>query len=402
MNTRKEKELIYLENKYGAHNYLPLPVVIQKGRGVWVWDVNQRKYLDFLAAYSALNQGHCHPRLVKVINKQSKQLTLTSRAFYNNLLPKLCQQLHVLTGFEKALLMNSGAEAVETAIKAARKWGYVKKGIAKNKAEIIIAKNNFHGRTTTIISFSSDEQYRYGFGPYTKGFKLVEYNNIMAIKKAINKNTAAILLEPIQGEAGVIIPEKNYLKEVKKLCQKNNILLILDEIQSGFGRCGKMFCYQLSQIKPDGLIVGKALSGGMYPISAFLSSNKVMNVFQPGDHGSTYGGNPLACAVALEAIKILQEEKLAEKADSLGIEALKYLQKINHPLIKEVRGVGLWLAIELKKPLARYFCEKLMIEGILCKEAHQNIIRLAPPLIITKNELQFALKKISKVFQNLL
>jgi len=398
MKISQEKKLINLENKYGAHNYLPLEVVIKKGRGIWVWDINNKKYMDFLAAYSALNQGHCHPRLIRAIIKQAKQLTLTSRAFYNNLLPQLCEQLCKLSGFEKALLMNSGAEAVETAIKAARKWGYLKKGIAQNKAEIIVAKNNFHGRTTTIISCSSDKQYRFGFGPYTKGFKIVNYNDIEVIKKAINKNTAAILLEPIQGEAGVIIPKKNYLKKVKALCEKNNVLLILDEIQSSFGRTGKMFCYEWSNIKPDGLIIGKALSGGMYPISAFLSSKKVMDVFKPGDHGSTYGGNPLACAIALEAIKIIKDEKLVKKANQLGKYALKFLQKIKNPLIYEIRGVGLWLAIELNKPLARHYCEKLMSEGILCKEAHQNIIRLAPPLIIKKKELQLALKKVNKIF----
>lgn len=398
MNTLQEKKLIYQENKYGAHNYAPLPVIIKKGKGIWVWDIHGRKYLDFLAAYSALNQGHCHPRLVKVIAKQAKQLTLTSRAFYNNLLPILCEKICKLTKLDKALLMNSGAEAVETAIKACRKWGYLKKRIAKNKAEIIVAKNNFHGRTTAIISFSSDEQYRFGFGPYARGFKIVDYDNIEAIKKAINKNTAAILLEPIQGEAGVIIPEKNYLKKVKVLCRKHNILLILDEIQSGFGRCGKMFCHERDNIKPDGLIIGKALSGGMYPISAFISSKKIMDVFQPGDHGSTYGGNPLACAIALEAIKIIEEERLISNADKLGRYALEYLKKIKNPIIKEVRGVGLWLAIELHKPLARQYCEKLMAKGILCKEAHQNIIRLAPPLIIKRKELQWALQKIHFVF----
>lgn len=397
-----EQKLIQLEDKFGAHNYKPLDVVIEKGEGVWVWDVEGKKYMDFLAAYSALNQGHCHPRLIKVMRKQLEKLTLTSRAFRNNQLPLFYQKLSELTGFEKILPMNTGAEAIETAIKAARKWGYSVKGIEKDKAEIICFENNFHGRTTTIVSMSSDEQYRTGFGPFTPGFKNLPYNDINIIKKNINKNTAAILLEPIQGEAGVIIPDKNYLVEIRKICDKNNILMILDEIQSGLGRTGKLFAYEHAGIKPDGVTIGKALSGGMYPVSAFLSNHEIMELFNPGDHGSTYGGNPIAAAVSIEAINILQDENLLEKTAQLGAYAMDYLKQIKSSVIKKIRGIGLWIAIDLKKdaPNARKFCEKLQHEGLLCKEAHGHTIRFAPPLTITKDELNWALKKIKKVMES--
>lgn len=394
----KIQKLVALEDKYGAHNYKPLDVVIKKAKGVWVWDVTGKKYMDFLAAYSAVNQGHGHPRLVRAMLQQIKQVSLTSRAFRNDQLPLFCEEICKLTGFEKVLPMNSGAEGVETALKAIRKWAYKVKGISEGKAEIIVAENNFHGRTISIISFSTDAQYRDGFGPFTPGFKIVKYNNITALKEAVNEHTAAIFMEPIQGEAGVIIPDKNYLQQVRQLCDEKHILLILDEIQSGLGRTGKLFAYEHSGIKPDGVVIGKALSGGMYPMSAFLSSKEVMDVFNPGDHGSTFGGNPTACAIAREALKIIKEEKLAKRAEQLGAYALKRLQGMRSAVVKEVRGIGLWIAIDLKDdaPKARKYCEALQNMGVLCKEAHEHIIRLAPPLVITKKELDWALDRIIK------
>ena len=395
----KTKDYIKLEEKYGAHNYLPLDVVIAKAKGCWVYDVEGKKYLDCLSAYSAINQGHCHPKILKTFIDQAKKVTLTSRAFRNDQLPLLYRELNKITGFEMALPMNSGAEAVETAIKAARKWGYKVKRIPYNKAEIIACKNNFHGRTVTIISMSTDKQYRDGFGPMTPGFKIIDFGDIKALKKAINKNTAAFLVEPIQGEAGVMIPPIGFLREAKRICKKHNVLLICDEIQSGLGRSGKLFTYEYDNIRPDMIIIGKALSGGFYPISAVLSSRKILGVFNPGDHGSTFGGNPLAAAIARTALEVIIKEKMVENSAKMGKYFLQELKKIKNPHIKSAHGKGLWIGLVLNTK-ARPYCEKLMAEGILCKETHDNIIRFAPPLIIKKSEIDWALKHIKKVLNS--
>ena len=396
----KTQDCISLEERYGAHNYRPLDVVIQKAKGSWVTDVDGKKYLDCLAAYSAVNQGHCHPVILKAFIGQAKKVTLTSRAFRNDQLPLLYKMLHELTGYEASLPMNTGAEAVETAIKAARKWGYTVKGIPENKAEIICATDNFHGRTTTIISFSTEVQYRNGFGPFTPGFPVVKYGNADDLKRAINKNTAAFLVEPIQGEAGIVLPPDGYLREAARLCKENNVLLIADEIQSGLGRCGKLFAFEYENIRPDMVIIGKALAGGFYPVSAVLSSKEILGVFTPGDHGSTFGGNPLAAAVVCAALKVLVKEKLVERSRTLGNYFIEKLRTISHPHIKEVRGKGLWIGLVLNTN-ARPYCEALMKEHILCKETHENVIRFAPPLIITKKEIDWACARISKVIQAL-
>lgn len=396
MNT---KDYIAIEEKYGAHNYHPLDVVINKAEGVWVYDVDGKKYLDFLSSYSAVNQGHCHPRIINVLKSQAEKVTLTSRAFRNDQLPLLCKELCELTGYEMVLPMNSGAEAVETAIKAARKWGYQKKKVESNKAEIIACSNNFHGRTTTIISFSTENKYRDGFGPFTPGFVVIPYNNIDALERAITTNTVAFLVEPIQGEAGIIIPSNGYLKKAFEICNKKNVLFIADEIQSGLGRVGKLFAFEYEGIKPDAVVIGKALSGGTYPISAVLSTKEVLGVFYPGDHGSTFGGNPLACAIARESIKVLVEENLPQRSFELGNYFIEQLRQINSDHIKEIRGKGLFIGIELKKEAggARKFCEALKELGLLCKETHKNIIRLAPPLIIKKEEIDWAVERIEEV-----
>jgi ornithine--oxo-acid transaminase len=396
MNT---KDYISLEEQYGANNYHPLDVVIEKAKGVWVWDVEGNKYMDCLAAYSAVNQGHCHPRIVKALQNQAEKVTLTSRAFRNDQLPLLYKELCELTGFEKALPMNSGAEAVETALKAVRKWGYKVKGVPENKAEIITCKNNFGGRTISIISFSTEEQYKDGFGPLTPGFKNVEYGNAKALEEAITENTVAFIVEPIQGEGGVIVPPDGYLKEAADICKKNNVLLITDEIQSGLGRSGKLFAFEYDGIKPDGVTIGKALSGGLYPVSAFLAKKEIMDVFNPGDHGSTFGGNPLGAAVAREALKVLVEENLVEKSYELGKYFREKLRNINSKHVKEIRGRGLFIGVELHEEAngARRFCEALMEKGILAKETHDNVIRFAPPLVITKEEIDWAMERISEV-----
>ncbi|MEO0156910.1 MAG: ornithine--oxo-acid transaminase [candidate division WOR-3 bacterium] len=394
----KSKEIIKITEKFSAHNYHPLPVVLRKGRGAWVWDVEGRKYLDMLSGYSALNQGHCHPQIIRAVKKQIQDLTLTSRAFYNDKLGAFLQKLCQITGYEKALPMNSGAEAVETAIKAARKWGYYKKGVKKNKAEIIVCENNFHGRTITIVGFSSEYQYRDGFGPFTPNFKMIPYNNAKALRKAINKNTVGFLVEPIQGEGGVVVPEDGYLNECYKICKENNILFIADEIQTGLGRTGRLFAYEYENIKPDILIVGKALSGGFYPISAILCDNRIMDVFKPGDHGSTFGGNPLASAIGIAALDIIIKERLPQRAYELGNWFMGELKKIENPVIKEVRGKGLLIGIELKKK-ARPYCEALMRQGILAKDTHDYVVRFAPPLVIKKEELKWALERIKRVFK---
>jgi ornithine--oxo-acid transaminase len=393
------KECIKLEDHFGAQNYKPLDVVLTKGSGVWVEDVEGNRYMDFLAAYSAVNQGHCHPRLVKVLQEQAARLALTSRAFRNDQLPLFAKELCELTGYEMMLPMNSGAEAVETAVKAARKWGYNVKGVSSDKAEIIVCTGNFHGRTITIISFSTDEQYRGGFGPFTPGFVVVPYGDIDAFKKVINPNTVAFLVEPIQGESGVVVPPAGYLHEAAAVCRQNNILVIADEIQSGLGRTGKLFAFEHEHIRPDLVIIGKALSGGMYPVSAVVSSREVLGVFNPGDHGSTYGGNPLACAVAREALKIILDEKLVERSAEMGEYLMRRLKNIKSPYVDFYRGQGLWIGIVLKKTAggARRFCEALQQRGLLAKETHENVIRIAPPLVITKAEIDQALRAIETV-----
>jgi ornithine--oxo-acid transaminase len=392
------KELIALEEAYGAHNYHPLDVVIERGEGVWVYDVEGKRYLDCLASYSALNQGHCHPRIREALAEQAGKLTLTSRAFRNAQLPLLYKELHNLTGMEMSLLMNSGAEAVETAVKAARKWGYTKKGIPEGKAEIIVCAGNFHGRTVTVISFSSEEQYRKGFGPFTPGFRVIPYGDAAALREATTPNTCAFLCEPIQGEAGIVIPPDGYLREAAAICRENRVLLMLDEIQSGLGRTGKLFACMHENVRPDVLIIGKALGGGFYPISGVLASKEILGVFQPGDHGSTFGGNPLACAVARAALRVLMEEKLVERSAELGGYFLGKLQTLRSPLIREVRGRGLWIGIELNVD-ARKYCEALKEEGVLCKETHGKTIRIAPPLVIRREEIDWAFERIRSVLE---
>lgn len=393
----KFNELLNLEKKYGANNYKPLDVILEKGNGVWVEDINGKKYLDCLAAYSAVNQGHCHPTIRKAMIEQSEKITLTSRAFRNDKLPLLYEKLHKMTGYEMFLPMNSGAEAVETAIKAVRKWAYNVKGIEKDKAEIIVATDNFHGRTLSIVSFSTEDQYKQGFGPFTPGFKITNYGNINEIKSLINENTAGIMVEPIQGEAGIIIPPDGYLKEIRSICEKNNIAFICDEIQSGLGRSGKLFAYEYEGIRPDVVIIGKALSGGYYPVSAVLSSKEILGVFNPGDHGSTFGGNPLGAAIAIAALEVIENENLIQKSYDLGKYFIERLNEIKNPMIKEIRGKGLWIGIELNEK-ARKYCEKLMDLGVLCKDTHETIIRVAPPLVITKEEIDWAVDKFKQVF----
>lgn len=393
------KELIELCEVYGAHNYHPLPVVISKAKGVWVWDVEGKKYMDMLSAYSAVNQGHRHPKIIEALKKQADRVTLTSRAFHNDQLGPFLKKVTEFCDMEMALPMNTGAEAVETALKTARKWGYLKKGVSPDKAEIIACERNFHGRTITIISFSTEKQYKEGFGPYTPGFKIIPYGDIDALKKAINENTVGFLVEPIQGEGGIIIPPKGYLKEAKSICEENNVLFILDEIQTGLGRTGKNFAYEHEDAKPDILILGKALGGGVIPISVVVSSKEILGVFRPGDHGSTFGGNPLACAVAIASLEVIEEENLAQRASEMGEYFMNKLKEINSPKVKEIRGKGLLIGIEIKEEYgkARIYCEKLMELGLLCKETHETVIRFAPPLVISKEEIDWATERIAKV-----
>ncbi|MHC1738272.1 MAG: ornithine--oxo-acid transaminase [Ignavibacteriaceae bacterium] len=396
MNTQ---DYIKIEEQYGAHNYHPLDVVINKAKGVWVWDVDGKKYLDCLAAYSAVNQGHCHPRIVNAMKEQAEKVTLTSRAFRNDQLPMLCKELCEMTGYQMMLPMNSGAEAVETALKAVRKWGYKVKGIEDGKAEIIACTNNFSGRTISIISFSTEEQYKDGYAPFTPGFKVIEYGNTEELEKAITPNTAAFLVEPIQGEGGVIVPPEGFLKTAYDICKKNKVLFIADEIQSGLGRSGKLFAFEYEDIRPDVVIIGKALSGGCYPVSAVLSDREVLGVFNPGDHGSTFGGNPLGAAIARESLKVLVEEKLVENSFELGNYFREKLRGVNSKHVKVIRGKGLFIGVELHPEAggARRFCEALMQRGILCKETHTHVIRFAPPLVITKAEIDWAMELIKEV-----
>lgn len=392
-------QLIRLEETYGAHNYHPLDVVVSRARGVWVWDVEGNKYLDFLAAYSAVNQGHCHPKIVAALKEQAERVTLTSRAFRNDQLGPLCEELCELTGFTRFLPMNTGAEAVETAIKAARKWAHTVKGVPDDRGEILVFEGNFHGRTTTIVGFSSEEQYRKGFGPFTPGFRLLPYGDDQAVEKAITPETVAILVEAIQGEGGIRIPPAGFLPRLREIATANRVLLVLDEIQSGLGRTGKLFCYEHEGIRPDIVVIGKALGGGTVPVSGILSDDEVMSVFKPGDHGSTFGGNPLACAVAHAAIRALVDEGMIENSARLGDYFLQRLRALKSPHVKEVRGRGLWIGVELKPESggARRFCEALQKQGLLCKETHVNIIRFAPPLVITREEIDWALERIAKV-----
>lgn len=395
------EDFIALEEHYGAHNYHPLPVVLVRGKGAWVWDQNGNKYLDMLSAYSAISHGHAHPRLLKALREQAEKIAVASRAFYTDKLGPLLMKLCELSGLDMALPMNTGAEAVETAIKAARLWGYKVKKIPENQAEIIVAEGNFHGRTTTIVGFSSEKLYRDGFGPFAPGFKRVPFADAAALEKAITPNTCAYLVEPIQGEAGIVIPPEGWLTEVAKICKKNNVLLILDEVQSGLCRTGKMFAFEHEKIQPDGLILGKALGGGLLPVSTFLARREVMELFVPGSHGSTFGGNPLAAAVALEALAILKEDKLAERSAKLGAHLMQRLKSLKSPLIKEVRGKGLWVGVVIdpKKASARAICEKWMEKGVLAKETHEVVVRMAPPLIITQEELDSAVDSFTEVLK---
>lgn len=393
------KDFIELEEKYGAHNYHPLDVVIAKASGVWVTDTEGKEYLDCLSAYSAVNQGHVHPKILSALIEQAQKVTLTSRAFRNDKLGLFYQKLSEMTGYEMSLPMNSGAEAVETAIKLARKWGYEVKGIPQDQAEIIVVDGNFHGRTISIISCSTEPAYRKDFGPFTPGFITVPYNSAHVIEKAITPNTAAVMIEPIQGEAGVIIPDEGYLREVEKICYTNKVLLVSDEIQTGLGRTGKLFAAQHENVRPDITIIGKALSGGFYPISAVLADRHIMGLFKPGEHGSTFGGNPLAAAIGYAALSVIEDEKLVENSEAMGAYLLDQLCEINSPHIKEVRGKGLFIGLELNPGSggARRFCEALKERGILAKETHHHTIRFAPPLVIDKQTIDWALPRIREV-----
>ncbi len=389
-------EYVELEAQYGAHNYQPLDVVIERAQGVWVYDVVGRRYLDCLAAYSAVNQGHCHPRIVQAAVDQARRLTLTSRAFRNDQLPLLLKHLHDLTGMDMALLMNSGAEAVETALKAARKWGYAVKGIPRDRAEVIVCAGNFHGRTISLVSFSTEPQYREGFGPFTPGFRVVPFGDADALEAAVTPNTCAFLVEPIQGEAGIVIPPDGYLARAFEVCRRHRVLFIADEIQSGLGRAGRLFAHEYEGITPDAIVIGKALGGGLYPVSAVLASREVLGVFRPGDHGSTFGGNPLACAIARAALDVIVDEGLVRRSAVLGASLLDRLRAIHSPVVKEVRGRGLWIGIELARP-ARPYCEALKDLGVLCKETHDTVIRIAPPLVIEADEIDWAVERIARV-----
>lgn len=392
------KAIIEKTEQYGAKNYHPLPIVISEAKGVWVKDPEGNQYLDMLSAYSAVNQGHCHPKIVAALKKQAEKVTLTSRAFHNDQLRFFYEKISALTGKEMILPMNTGAEAVETAIKAARRWAYDIKGVLTNQAEIIVCEDNFHGRTMTAVSLSSNEEYKRGFGPMLPGIKVIPYGDFKALQKAITPRTAAFLLEPIQGEAGIRIPPDGFLKDAYDLCKKENVLFIADEIQAGLGRSGKLFACDWEEVKPDMYILGKALGGGVFPISVVAANRDVLGVFEPGSHGSTFGGNPLACAVSIAALEVIEEEKLVERSLELGNYLMDQLRKMNNPLIKEVRGKGLFIGVELNES-ARKYCEQLKEEGLLCKETHETVIRFAPPLVIEKKDLDWALEKIYRVLQ---
>ncbi len=396
---KEAMEIVQTMDFWGARIANPLPVVLVKGEGVWVTDVEGNRYLDMLAGFSVLNQGHRHPQIINALMEQAQRLTLTSRSFYNDQTGTFFKKICELTGFEKVLPMNTGAEAVETAVKAVRKWALTVKGIPENMAEIIVCANNFAGRTITLISFSTVQQYQHGFGPFTPGFTIVPFGDAVALEEAISPNTAAVLMEPIQGEGGIIVPPAGYLRQVREITQKHGVLMVLDEVQTGFGRTGKLFACQHEGVKPDILVVGKALGGGVYPVSAVLADDSIMSVFSPGDHGSTFAGNPLAAAVGLAAMEVVVNEKLSERSAELGDYFMEKLVDINSPYVREIRGKGLFVGVEIKPEsgYARYFCEKLLHQGILCKDAHQQVIRFAPPLVITKDELDWALEIIQRV-----
>jgi ornithine--oxo-acid transaminase len=395
----KQQDYIRLEEQYGAHNYKPLDVILSRGQGVWVWDVDGNKYLDCLASYSAINQGHCHPKIAETMIEQARRLTLTSRAFRNDQLGFLYRELCELTNSHKVLPMNSGAEAVETAMKVVRKWGYEVKGVPEGQAEIIACENNFHGRTITIVGLSTDETCRAGFGPFTPGFIIIPFGDAKALEEAITPNTVGFMVEPIQGEAGIKIPPQGYLREVRAICDEHGIVMITDEIQTGLGRTGKLLAEEHEGVEADLTVVGKALSGGFYPVSAVLSNTEVMSVLQPGEHGSTFGGNPLACAVARTALKVLVEEGMIENAAELEPYFLEGLREIKNPLIKEVRGKGLMIGVEFFPEAGgvRPYCERLMARGVLCKDTHKHTIRIAPPLVITRDEVDWALERFAEV-----
>ena len=393
---RDTDALIALEERWGAHNYHPLDLVIERAQGAWVWDIEGKRYLDCLSAYSAVNQGHAHPRILAALIEQAQKVTLTSRAFRNDQLPIFCEQLAALCGMEMVLPMNTGAEAIETAVKAARRWGYEVKGIPADQAEIVVFENNFHGRTTTIVGFSSNEEYRRGFGPFAPGFKIIPFGDIEAARHAIGANCCAVLFEPIQAEAGILLPPDGWLRQLADLCQERNVLLMADEIQTGLGRTGKLFACDHEGVTPDVYILGKALSGGFYPVSAVVSRREVLGVFGPGSHGSTYGGNPLGCAVSIAALEVMQDERLVERSATLGAWFIGELRKLKHSTIAAVRGRGLLVGLELTGP-ARGVCEALMARGVLCKETHDNVVRLAPPLVVAKEDLAWAIAQIDEV-----
>jgi ornithine--oxo-acid transaminase len=397
----RTENLIREVERWGAHNYHPLPVVVERGEGPWVWDVEGNRYLDMLSAYSAVNQGHRHPKIVAALVEQAQRLTLTSRAFHNDQMGGFLRQVCELIGYPKALPMNTGAEAVETAIKAVRKWGYTVKGVAADAAEIVVCEENFHGRTTTIVGFSSEEQYRRGFGPFTPGFKLIPYGDIDALRNAINRNTVGFLVEPLQGEGGVIVPPEGYLKAAAELCREANVKLMADEIQTGLGRTGKLLASEWEKVEPDVVMLGKALGGGVYPVSVTLADEEVMDVFTPGDHGSTFGGNPLAAAVGRAALDVIVEEKLPQRAAELGTWFMDELRAVDSPHVEQVRGRGLMIGVVIKESsgTARPFCEALMKRGILAKETHQQVVRFAPPLVISRDVLEEALEPIRDVLQ---
>ncbi|RXJ01935.1 ornithine--oxo-acid transaminase [Anaerobacillus alkaliphilus] len=394
----KTNEIIQQTEKFGARNYHPLPIVISRAEGVWVEDPEGNKYIDMLSAYSAVNQGHRHPKIIQALKDQADRITLTSRAFHNDQLGEFYEKVSALTGKSMVLPMNTGAEAVETAVKAVRRWAYDVKGVEANRAEIIVCEDNFHGRTMTAVSLSSNEEYKRGFGPMLPGIKIIPYGDLEALKGAITENTAAFMLEPIQGEAGIIIPPEGFLKDAYEVCKQNNVLLVADEIQSGLGRTGKTFACDWDQVVPDMYILGKALGGGVMPISAVAANEDVLGVFEPGSHGSTFGGNPLSCAVSVASLQVLEEEKLAERSLELGHYFQEKLKEINSSVIKEVRGKGLFIGVELTEP-ARKYCEQLKEKGLLCKETHVNVIRFAPPLVISKEDLDWALEHITSVLE---
>lgn len=393
---------IDLENEWNAKNYTPLPVVLCRGEGVWLWDLEGKKYLDMMSAYSAVSHGHANPKILSVLQEQSKTLSLCSRAYYNNVLPFFLEKLCKITGMDRALPMNTGAEAVETAIKAMRRWGYKIKRIPPNQAEIIVTSQNFHGRTIGIISFSTEPNYQEGFGPFLKGFKAVPFGDAKAIEAAITANTCGVFTEPVQGEAGIVVPPKGWLKEVSEICKRHHMLLVVDEVQSGLGRTGKILACEHEEVVPDGVVLAKALGGGIYPVSAFVGKEELMNVFTPGSHGSTFGGNPLAAAIGLRSLEVIEEDHLCERSTELGDYLIGQLRSIKSNMIKDIRGLGLWIGVEIDPKIAsaRWVCEELAKNGVLSKETHETVVRIAPPLVITKEELDLGIGLIRKVLES--